>query len=390
MEVIALLNGRLITPFHEEEGNGLVIEDGKITQMGSAGNLKMPCSCEKIDLAGKIVMPGFIDLHVHGFCGYDFEKINFENMNDLSRALFRHGTTGILPTLIPEPRADMIKLVRRYAEYISKEKRSSAILGIHCEGPFLNREMHGAINPKNIWDADMDAWQALYEASRGCMKLMTIAPELEGGLDIIRKAASDGVVISIGHSNASFEKVVEAIDNGACQITHIYNAMPLTHHRSPGILGAAYLYDELKVQLIADGVHVNPFTIKFLMKLKGAGGIILISDAIYAAGQKDGIYEFGGQKIEIKDGRTYTEDGTIAGSCLTLDQAFKNMVISCEVPITQAARMASLNAAKVLRLDHKKGVLAVGKDADIVVLDENLDVEMTIFNGSIVYRKNEE
>jgi len=196
-----------------------------------------------------------------------------------------------------------------------------------------------------------------------------------------------GIVVSLGHSEASYENVIESIDNGIAQVTHIYNAMPLTHHRNPGILGAAYLFDELKVQLIADNIHVHPVTIKFLMKLKGANGIILISDAIHATGQPDGEYSFSGKKIYVRNWIAYTENNDLAGSILTLDKAVKNLVELCDVPLTQAARMASLNAAKVLRLDHKKGILAVGKDADIAVVNADFEVEMTVINGEIAYHK---
>ena len=387
MGSIALLNGRLITPFHEEEGREIIIEGSKISQMGRLDSLSIPAGCEKIDLKGKYVMPGFIDLHIHGAGGYDFENPDFTQREKMRQTLFRHGVTGILSTLTPKPKKEMIQEVRKYAEFLSKNRVDSLVMGIHCEGPFLNKEMHGAINPDFIWDVNMDDWDSLFEASRGYIKLMTIAPELPGAMDIIRKAASEDVVLSVGHSEAEFETIVEGIDNGISQVTHIYNAMPLTHHRSPGVLGAAYLYDELKVQLIADGVHVHPVTMRFLMKIKGAGGIILVSDAMLAAGQPDGDYGFAGRKINVKDGIAYTSDGSLAGSCLTLDNAVKNMVTMCDVPLTQASRMSSLNAARVLRLDNKKGILAVGKDADIAIMNSDLEVEATIFGGQIVYRK---
>ena len=386
--MLALLNGRLITPFREKEDSSIVLQNGVITRMGKMKDLKLPLKCKKIDLKGKIVLPGFIDLHIHGAGGFDFNNVDFNDAKKVMQVLLSHGVTSILATLTPEPYPDMLKLAKRYAEYILKKKPKTILRGLHCEGPFLNPEMHGAINPDFIWKADIKKWKSLYNTSQGIIKLMTIAPEMSGVMDIIRHAAKEGVVLSLGHSKANYDTVIEGIDNGIAQVTHIYNAIPLAHHRDPGILGAAYLYDELKVQLIADGIHVHPVTIKFLMKLKGANGIIIISDATYVAGQPDGEYDFSGKKIYVKNGIAYTKDNVLAGSTLTLDKAFKNLIQLCNIPINQAARMVSLNAAKVLRLDHKKGILAVGKDADIVVMNKNYDVEMTILNGEIVYEKN--
>lgn len=383
--MLALLNGRLITPFRVENESGMIVENNKIAQMGKIASLRIPPGCRTIDLDGKMVMPGFIDLHIHGVGGFDFNKVDFNDAGRIMEILFSHGVTSFLATLTPEPFPEMIRLVRRYAEYIERKKTKTTLRGIHCEGPFLNPEMRGAINPDFLWDADLDKWNSLYEAGRGSIRLMTIAPELPGCMEIIREAARNGVVLSLGHSNADYDVVTEAIDNGIAQVTHIYNAMPLTHHRSPGILGAAYLSDELKVQLIADGIHVHPITIRFLMKLKGANGIILISDATHMAGQPDGVYDFSGKKIRVRGGNAYTEDNVLAGSTLTMDLAVKNLVEKCDVPVTQAARMASLNSAKVIRQDHRKGILAVGKDADLVVLNDDFSVEMTVQNGEIVF-----
>jgi N-acetylglucosamine-6-phosphate deacetylase len=225
----------------------------------------------------------------------------------------------------------------------------------------------------------------MWDASKGKIKLMTIAPELPGAIEVMQEAAKVGVVLSIGHSTASYDEVEIAIDNGAAHVTHMFNAMEPFHHRHPGVILGALLHNELKIELIADTLHVHPAVMELLLKLKGASGIILVSDSIRAGGMHEGEYEFADQKIYMKGKKAFLSDGTLAGSTLTLNMAVKNMVETAGAKITEALRMASLNGVKVLNLDHKKGILAVGKDADIIVLDDKYEVNMTILGGKVVY-----
>ncbi|RLD11436.1 N-acetylglucosamine-6-phosphate deacetylase, partial [candidate division KSB1 bacterium] len=216
----------------------------------------------------------------------------------------------------------------------------------------------------------------------------TIAPELPGALDVIRDAAKKGVVISIGHSMATYKEIELAIDNGAAHVTHMFNAMKPLHHREPGVALAALLRDELKIELIADTYHVHPAMMEFLLKVKKPNGIILITDSITPGGMHEGEeFEFADQKVRIKGGKAVLDNGTIAGSTLTLNYAIKNMVETAGARITEAVRMASLNGAKVLNMDRKKGILSVGRDADLVVLGDDYAVDMTIMAGKIVYRR---
>jgi N-acetylglucosamine-6-phosphate deacetylase len=231
----------------------------------------------------------------------------------------------------------------------------------------------------------MDMW----EASRGLIKMMTIAPELPGAIEVMREAANEGVVLSIGHSMAYYEDIELAIDNGAAHVTHMFNAMRPFHHRKPGVIVGALLRDELKIELIADTMHVHPAIMEMLLKFKKASGIILITDSIRAGGMHEGEYEFADQKVIMEGGKAYLEDGTLAGSTLTLPMAVKNMVKTAGAKITDAIRMASLNGAKVLSVEDRKGILAAGKDADLVVLNEDYSVEMTIMMGKIRYQRNE-
>ncbi|MGE5847362.1 MAG: N-acetylglucosamine-6-phosphate deacetylase, partial [Ignavibacteria bacterium] len=221
------------------------------------------------------------------------------------------------------------------------------------------------------------------------IRIMTIAPEIPGAVRVMQEAAKRGVVLSIGHSTASYDEVEDAIDNGAAHVTHIFNAMQPFHHRTPGIILGSLLHNELKIELIADTLHVHPAVMQLLLKLKGANGIVLVSDSIRAGGMHEGEYEFADQKIYLKGKKAFLKDGTLAGSTLTLNLAVKNMIEEAGAKITEAVRMASLNGLKVLGLSHKKGILAAGKDADIVVFNENYEVQLTILNGKIVYNKDE-
>jgi N-acetylglucosamine-6-phosphate deacetylase len=254
---------------------------------------------------------------------------------------------------------------------------------MHLEGPFINKKWHGAMKVDYLWQPSVDGWNKLYAAGQGYIRLMTLAPELPGMAEVMRAAAKNGVVLSIGHSAATFEEVLMAIDNGAAHITHLFNAMTPFHHRQPSVAVAALLQNELKVELIADGFHVHPAVMKLIYDIKGDGGIILITDAIRASGMPDGEYTFMDQKIIVRGKKALLENGTLAGSTLTMEAAVKNMVKLVGVPMTDAVRMASLNGAKVLGLEHKKGILAVGKDADLVVLNQDFDVQMTIYEGVV-------
>ncbi len=315
--------------------------------------------------------------------------MSMEAVQHISEFYFKHGTTGLLAALYSKPESDMVADVRRIADFCHASNHSN-VWGMHLEGPFINRALHGAMKVEYLWEPNVAGWLKLYEASNGYIRLMTIAPELPNVHDVMRVAAKNDVVLSIGHSAATYEQVLDAIDNGAAHVTHMFNAMKPFHHRLPGVAVGALLHNELKVELIADGIHVHPAVMKLIYNIKGDGGIILITDAIRASGMPNGEYTFMDQKIFVKDKRAYLADGTLAGSTLTMNQAVKTMVQQVDVPLTSAVRMASLNGAKVLGLEHHKGILAVGKDADLVVMDKDFEVQMTIYEGTIKYLQNKD
>jgi N-acetylglucosamine-6-phosphate deacetylase len=384
---LALVGGKIVTPFRIVYPGTLVINNSKIYELGKTSDVKIEDGTELIDVSGRIICPGFVDLLVHGGGGFGFADDNLDSIDNVSSYFLKHGSTTVLASLFAKPTKHLLKDLERLAKYI-EDNPDSNIKGIHMEGPFLNKELKGAMNESYLWKPGIESWNKIWEASRGFIKIMTIAPELPGAIEVMREAASKGVVLSIGHSMASYAEIEVAIDNGAAHVTHIFNAMRPFHHRNPGVILGALLRNELKIELIADTLHVHPAVMELLLKLKGSNGIILVSDSIRAGGMHEGEYEFADQKVFMKGKKAYLADGTLAGSTLTLNIAIKNMIETANAKITEAVRMASLNGAKVINMDHHKGILAAGKDADIVILDENYNVEMTIIGGKIRYRKN--
>ncbi len=383
----ALINADIITPFRQVERGIVLVEDGTIAAIGGPRDFPVPSDIKVFDLDGKILTPGFIDLLVHGGGGFGFADADPDAVEKISEYFFAHGTTGMLGALFSKPEAEMVADVRRLASYAEKTKGKGNLWGLHLEGPFINPDLHGAMKKEYLWNANLDGWNKLHDAGRGYIRLMTIAPELPDMAPIMRAAARAGVVLSIGHSTASYEDVLFAIDNGVAHVTHMFNAMRPFHHRRPGVVLSAMLHNELKIELIADGIHVHPAVMKLLVNVKGSGGIILVTDAIRASGMPEGTYQFMDQLITMKDRRAYLADETLAGSTLTMNRAVKTMVEKVDVPLTEAVRMASLNGAKVLGVEHQKGIIAVGKDADLVVMDREFEVHMTICEGEIRYQR---
>ena len=382
-----------ITPYRQEPYAAMVIQDGKIVQFGPMDDVTPPADALRVDLAGRYILPGFIDIHVHGGCGEDFADADIDGLARIERFYAARGTTSLLATVYPQPETQFFETLDRLVAACKGDRPTRILEGIHLEGPFMNPAMHGAIRADYMWKPSLDAWRNIYLRANSFIKAMTISPEIPGALDVTRDAAMHGIHLEIGHSEASYEQVSEAIDNGLEGVTHIFNAMRPMHHRKPGVLVGTLLRDELFVEVIADAVHVHPAVLQLLLKIKTHDKIILITDAIRAAGMPDGLYEFSGQPVRVSDGRAYLVDGTLAGgisdtlagSTLTMDQALRTMVQAAGATLPQAAQMASLNAARVLKMKHCRGILAVGKNADIVVMDKGLHVQMTVKAGRILY-----
>ncbi|MBI1933537.1 MAG: N-acetylglucosamine-6-phosphate deacetylase [Ignavibacteriales bacterium] len=381
---LAFIGADIVTPFRILKKGTITTKNGMFYQVGPESKSQIPAGIKAYDVSGKYIFPGFIDLLVHGGAGgYGFSDESDESIKKISEYFITKGSTSILASLHAKPKQAVLDDLNRVAKYIKSNPKTN-IVGIHMEGPYLNPELKGAMNENYLWKPSIESFKEMWEASLGLMKMMTISPELDGALDVIREASFNGVVCSIGHSTATYEQVDLAIDHGAAHITHMFNAMKPINHRNPGVAIAALLRDELKVQLIADTYHVHPATMEFLLKSKTSKGIILITDSIRVGGMHEGEKtQFSDQSVTLSGNKAVMEDGTIAGSTLTLNRAIKNICDTTGAKLPEAVRMATVNPAKVIKLDS--GIISSGKPADFVVLDKDLNVEMTIMNGEIRY-----
>lgn len=383
---LAFIGANIVTPFRVVKNGVITTKKERIYHVGPKNQFDYSDIEKKIDVNDKFIVPGFIDLLVHGGAGgFGFSDESDESIEKISSYFLKKGSTSLLASLHAKPKQALLDDLNRIGRYIKENPRSN-IIGIHMEGPYLNPELKGAMNADYLWKPTISSFKEMWKASEKTIKMMTISPELDGALEVIREASFHGVVCSIGHSTASYEVVDLAIDNGAAHVTHMFNAMKPIHHRKPGVAVAALLRDELKIQLIADTYHVHPATMEFLIKSKTPKGIVLITDSIRVGGMHEGEQtQFSDQKVTLSGDKAVMDDGTIAGSTLTLNKAIKNLIETTGLKITDAVRMATVNAAKVIKLD--KGILSSGKPADFVVLDKDLNVEMTIMNGEIRYSK---
>jgi N-acetylglucosamine-6-phosphate deacetylase len=327
-----------------------------------------------------IVSPGFIDLQVNGGYGVEVGE-HADSIHRLAARLPEAGVTAFLPTLVSSaaevyPRACQAFLASRGAV-------GALPLGLHLEGPFLSLRRAGAHRTSAIENAPPDVWGPFLE--HDVLRLVTLAPEVEGALERIRRLRQQGVVVSLGHTDASYEEFRRGIDAGATMVTHLYNAMSDFRHRAPGAVGAALVDERVTVGLIADGVHSHPASVRLAVRAKGPDRVALITDAIAGAGMAPGRYQLGGQDILVGDGRATLPDGTLAGSVLSMDQAVRNVVAWAETGVGEVCRMASEVPARLLSL-RSKGRLAVGFDADLVLLDDALRVRATFREGRCLYR----
>lgn len=330
--------------------------------------------------------PGLIDIHIHGAGGSDVMDGNEEALTTVAKTLLNYGVTGFLPTTLSAPIEDLKGILELIASYkITKSNKNNGgqaeILGIHLEGPWLNQNYKGAQNKSFLQAPQKGEGRALFNSAQGELKLVTIAPEIVNGFEMIRELKELGIIVSIGHSGATYEQINKAIELGATNITHTYNAMSGFHHRKLGVTGAALLNERLCCELIADGLHVHPLAIRGMHKLKGTDNIILVSDSIRAVGMPEGRYDLGGLEVMCEGGAALLNDGTIAGSLLTLNKAVINMMSYADLAIWEAINMASINPARLLGLDKEIGSIEVGKRANIVAVDNNGGVRQVWIDG---------
>jgi N-acetylglucosamine-6-phosphate deacetylase len=378
---IALTHVRLITPEEQVDDATVVIVDGRIVQ---AGREAPPKGVEERDLTGSIVAPGLIDLHVHGGGGFSLIEGEARQTAGFAGWAVAHGITAFLPTLVPDDPKRMLKVIQSTvaaAEGLDGAKS----LGMNLEGPFLNPSRCGALNPDLLRTPDLAEFRGFIDAAGGRLRIMTLAPELSNAERVIAEAGNAGIAVALGHSNATYEEAASAFALGLRHVTHCFNAMRPFDHRDPGCAGAALTSPDVTCELIADGVHVHPAATAMLLRLKGVEKTVLVSDGIPATGLADGAFELQGQRIEVRNGVALRADGTLAGSAMPLDAMVRNLVHLKLATVPEAIRMATLNPASVVGIDDRKGRLAPGYDADLVVLSPELEVEMTFVGGRLVY-----
>ena len=380
----------------------MLIENDRIAQIVEPGESIGADSV--IDLDGLTVLPGFIDIHIHGAAGIDAMDATAADLGRVGEFLARHGVTSWLPTLVPAELEQYKQAVGAIGGMIRDQQelfapaalnadRMSAlpgggarVLGVHYEGPFVNNEQCGALHREHFRVFNSTA--ALAElpkiSDETAVHMMTLAPEIDGGLALIRELAKRNWVVSIGHTKATAGVLDQALDAGARHLTHFMNAMTPLHHRSLGAVGWGLVHDDVTLDIIADGIHVNPAILKLVVSRKSAKNVSLISDAIAAAGQGDGDYEIWGETITVSAGRTENARGSIAGSVITMLDAVR-MMSSLGSSDIEVAQMASLNPARLLGVDDECGSIEAGKRADLLALDKNLNVRLTIIGGCIVF-----
>lgn len=368
----------------------VIIEDGKIKDF-IIGNSEEKEFENVIDGNGKYLSPGFIDIHNHGNFGRDAMEGTYEALDTMASFHIRNGVTGFLATTMTDTKEATIKAIKNTVSYINQDsdkiENKSKVLGIHMEGPYFSVEKKGAQPGECIKEPELQEIEEYMEASDGKLKLLALAPEIKGAIDAVKYLKDKGITVSIGHSNGTYMDAIRAIEAGASEATHLYNGMRCFNQREPGIIGAVLTDPRVRCELICDGIHVHPAAMRMAYMLKGEDGIILISDAMMATGLKDGWYTLGIQNVLVENGVARLKDGTLAGSTLTLNKAVYNMVNKVGVPLYQAVKMASLNPAKAIKEDQRKGSIERGKDADLIIFDDNINIEKAFISGKLVYEK---
>lgn len=381
MTKYVIANGRIYTENETIEQGYIVIENGKIIQIAEG---EYQGDLTTIDVKGQHVLPGFIDIHMHGGYGEDAMDASFEGLKHLSESLLSEGTTSFLATTMTQSDENIIKALKNIVDYQEQQDslNAASIVGIHLEGPFISEYKVGAQNPAYVQRPSVEKVQQFQEIANNQIKVMTFAPEVEGA-DEILSTLHDQINFSIGHTVATFDEVNEAVAQGAKHVTHLYNAGTPFEHRNPGLSGAAWLNDELSTESIVDGIHSHPASVKIAYKQKGNKRFFLITDAMRAKGMPDGEYDLGGQNVVVKGSEARLSSGALAGSILKMNEGLKNLIAYTGASLDDLWRVTSLNQAIALKIEDDKGSIAIGKDADIVVVDDDIQVLTTIKSGKV-------
>ena len=382
---------RLYTPTEEITEPLVFVEEGRVSAVSSRREREIPAGAQVIDCAADasdaILAPGLVDIHLHGGAGVDVMRASGDDLSRLHRFLTTHGVTGYFPTTVAASLDQTCVALEFIAEAIEaaepfvagNDVATARPLGIHLEGPFLSHKRRGVHPPENLLEPTLQIFERLWQAARGNVRMMTIAPELPGAIEVIAEAARRSVCVSIGHSDAEIGAARAAVRAGARHATHTFNAMRPLDHREPGILGEILTDDTVSADIIADGIHVAPEVVKLFLQAKGTERSVLITDSMAAAGMPDGPYQLGPIQVEVRNGRA-TSHGSLAGSVLTLDRAVRNVTEFAGWSLQNAVRAATLNPARAAGLAGC-GQIAVGADANFVVLNSAGEVRRTFVRG---------
>jgi len=368
----------------DKRTTSVLVENGLIAQVGqvdaSTGKAKI------LDAGGRIIAPGFIDVHIQGAGGADVLDADLEGLRAISKTCTRFGTTSFLATTVfkPEQKNQHLALA---AQCVGEDLGGANLLGIHIEGPFISLLKKGMILPECICPPSEQVLDIIGSITNGHLRMMTIAPELPGSLPIVRSLVDSGVIASFGHSNASYEQTLDGFDAGLSHVTHLFNAMPSIHHRSPGPLVAIFRTGHITAQLITDGVHIHPAVLKLAFELLGPNRTIAITDGMQAIGLGDGKFVYNGIEYESREGTARYKDGTLIGTALGLNQMLQRLMTFTNCPLDVAIKTVTENPARLLGLADRKGAIAAGKDADLVLLEHDLSVRTAIVAGKVVFEK---
>jgi N-acetylglucosamine-6-phosphate deacetylase len=375
---------RAITPIEEIIDAGILFRDGVIEAVGPRSGMTLPSDGWEIQALDKTAAPGFVDVHIHGAGGHDVMEGTDSALAAVSKMIAAYGTTSLVATTVTADPEMICRSAEGISSYIGRQQLAgdsrAEVLGIHFEGPFISPARRGVHPPQFIRLPSAELLGKFVEAAGGHAQILTIAPELLGAMPCIDAAHKSGLVVGIGHTDATYEQARAAIARGVHHAIHVYNAMRPFSHRDSGVIGAVLTTPEITAELIADGVHVDETAMRLLLQAKGAGGVILISDGISATGMPDGKYSLGGLEVTVSGGVCRDAEGRLAGSTLTLDRALRN-IVNLGASLADALRMLTLNPAKLLGIEFKKGSLRNGADADIILLDEGLHVTQVWTRG---------
>ncbi len=390
--VLVISGGEVITPLETFRSGRVVIAGGKIAAAGAARETPIPKGARRVSARGKNVLPGLIETHTHGLCGSDCSE-GVDAILDMRRNMARFGVTGFLPTLSCVSGQELAQCLEDLRVASRAACDGAQILGVHLEGPYFHPE-YGAFPERHLPVPSARVQERMIRLGKGLVKMVTLSPELKGALGFIKRLKANRIVAAIGHSAADEKVLAKAVDAGASHVIHLYDGMRPRSQEEPGcewpaLADLILCEDSLSVELIVDGIHVKPPLLKLTVRTKGTGRIVLITDSTRAAGMPPGRYELAPGMPVVSDGRSCrtAADGGLAGSLLTLNRGVINMSRMAEVPLPQAVQMATLNPARLIGAQRRKGSLEAGKDADVCIADEEMRVEVTIVKGRVVFEK---